>query len=215
MSSARSITLTKDQRLALEGGVSVHFSNVVVEEIAASPDGTYAAGSGITLALVFEGVGRSARRELGLLSSGYTSTPAAWFDRMRITVVDVKDPHRNPRVELIAERVTDRVRPGAPIVVTLERGGEVVLEGATMKFLGHSTKHIGPGEEAPLLVAVEYRDSSGHAERFEGHVGTEDRPRSFRWRDYQFTILEHAYDMMMKLSIERLELEDVLRRARA
>lgn len=209
--SSSSTTLAPGERLELGGGVTVHFSGVVVEEIAASPDGSYPAGSGVTLALIFEGRGAPVSREISLLSPGYDSVREAWFDRYRVGVVDVNDPIRAPRLDLVAERITDRVRPAAPIVVRVERGGEVALGAARMTFLGHSTKHIDAGESPPLMVAVEYQAPGAAPERFETNVGTDDRPQRWSWRDYLFTIDAHAYDAWMQLSITRLELEPVQR----
>lgn len=206
---AKRTTLAPDERLALGGGVTVHFSRVIVEEIAASPGGDYPAGSGITTSLIFEGLGAPVSREISLLSPGYESVREAWFDRYRIEVVDVLDPTRAPRLELVAGRLTDRVRPGEPRVVRVERGGEVALETANMTFLGHSTKHIDAGESPPLMVAVEYQTTRSAPERVETNVGTEDRPQRWSWRDYLFTIDAHAYDAWMQLSIARLELEPV------
>lgn len=207
--AAASVPLVKDQRLALGGGVTVHFTDVVVEAIEASPDGAYPGGSGITLALIFEGMGAPERREISLLSAGYASVPAAWFDRYRVTVTAVEDPLRAPRLRVVAERVGERVRPGAPRSVRVERGGEVALEDATMVFLGHSSKHSDGREPSPLMVAVEYRAPGGPPDRSERNVGADDRPQRWSWRDYRFTIAAHAYDAWMQLSIERLELEPV------
>ncbi|MBZ5710132.1 hypothetical protein [Nannocystis pusilla] len=209
---ASTTTLAPDERLALGGGVTVHFSSVVVEQIAASPDGSYPAGSGVTLALIFEGVGAPVSREISLLSPGYESVREAWFDRYRVRVVDVLDPTRAPRLVVVAEQVTDRVRPGEPLAVRAARGRDVDLETARMTFLGHSTRHIDAGESPPLMVAVEYHVLRAAPERLETNVGTDDeRPRRWRWRDYLFTIDAHAYDAWMQLSIARLELEPVPR----
>ncbi|WAS91056.1 hypothetical protein [Nannocystis punicea] len=204
-------TLAPNERLALGGGVTVHFSNVTVESIAASPDGSYPAGSGITLALIFEGLGAPVSREISLLSAGYESVREAWFDRYRVEVVEVEDPTRAPRLVVVAEQVTERVRPGEPIAARVQRGGEVELGSTRMKFLGHSTKHIEAGEPPPLLVAVEYQPFRAAPERLETHVGTEERPQRWRWRDYLFTIEAQAFDAWLQLSIARLELEPVQR----
>lgn len=204
-------TLAPEQRLALGGGVTVHFKDVVVEDIAASPDGSYPAGSGVTSTLIFEGSGEPVRREISLLSPGYTSVREAWFERTRVTVLDVKDPLRAPRLVVTAEQVSDRVRPGAPIVARVERGGELALGAATFVFHGHTSKHIDAGERPPLLVAGEYRAPGAEPERFEINVGADDRPQQWSWRDYRFTITAHAYDAWMQLSIARLELEPVRR----
>lgn len=205
-STAPPISIAANQRLALGGGVTVHFTGVVVEEIAASPDDNYPGGSGITLALIFEGMGAPQRREISLLSAGYDSVREAWFDHYRVTVVDVQGPLRAPQLEIFAERVTDRVRTGTPMAARIERGAHLELGSATMTFHGHSTKHIDQGELPPLMVAVEYRAPGGPPERFEHNVGTEDRPQRWTWRDYRFTSVEHAYDAWMQLSIDRLEL---------
>ena len=203
------ITLAPDQRLALGGGVTVHFTGVVVEEIAGSPDGAYPAGSGVTLALIFAGIGAPERREISLLSAGYDSLHEAWFDRFRVTVVDVKDPLRAPRLELIAEQVSDRVRPGAPITARLERGAELALEAATMTFRGHSAKSVAAGESQPLVVHVDYRAPGAPPESAAYNVGPDDRPQRWRWRDHEFTITAHAYDAWMQLAIARLELAPI------
>lgn len=202
-------TLHANERLPLGGGVTVHFKNVTVESIEASPDGSYPAGSGVTLALVFEGVGAPVSREISLLSAGYESVREAWFEGYRVEVVEVEEPTRAPRLVVIAEQVSDRVRPGEPRTVRVQRGGEVELGATRMRFLGHSTKHIDAGESPPLLVAVEYQPPRAEPERFETNVGTEAGPQRWRWRDYRFTIEAHAFDAWMQLSIARLELEPV------
>jgi len=209
LATAPTVTLGRDQRLTLGGGVTVHFNDLIVEEIAASPDGHYPGGSGITLALIFEGLGAPARREISLLSAGYDSVREAWFDHYRVTVVDVKDPLGDPQLAVIAERIGDRVRADASIAVRVERGAEIALGTATMTFHGHSSKHTREGEQSPLMVAAEYRAPGAPPERFERNVGTEDRPQRWSWRDYRFTIDSHAYDEWMQLSIERLELEPI------
>ncbi|MBK8261677.1 MAG: hypothetical protein IPK80_10090 [Nannocystis sp.] len=199
-------TLAPNQRLALGGGVTVRFSGVTVESIEASPDGSYPGGSGVTLVLVFEGSAAPVRREISLLSAGYDSIREAWLDTYRVEVIEVEDPTRAPRLVLIAERVTDRVRPEQPLRVRVQRGGEVALGSTRMKFLGHSTKEIDAGESPPLLVAVEYQPLRGELERLETHVGADVNPQRWRWRDYLFTIDSYAYDAWMELSIARLEL---------
>lgn len=199
-------TIVEGERLALGGGAFVRFTSVVVEDIAASPDGVYPGGSGITLALVFEGVGAPVRRAISLLSAGYQSVSTAWFEDRRVTVVAVEDPLRTPRVVLLAERATDRPRPGTPVVKRLVVGDELALDGARIKFLGHSDKHVSKGPP-PILLALEIREGRAPPVRSESHVGTEDQPTSWSWHDYRFTILEHAYNATMRVSIDRLELE--------
>jgi hypothetical protein len=203
---ARPTTLAPNQRLALGGGLTVHFSGVTVESIEASPDGSYPGGSGVTLMLVFEGLAAPVRREISLLSAGYESMREAWLDLYRVEVLEVEDPTRAPRLVLFAQRVTDAVRPEQPLRVRVQRGGEVALGSTRMKFLGHSTKEIGADESPPLLVAVEYQPLRGEPERLETNVGTDAGPQRWRWRDYLFTIEAYAYDAWMELSIARLEL---------
>lgn len=203
------ITLAQGQRIALGDGVTVRFTGVVVEAIEGSPDGAYPAGSGVTLALIFEGIGAPERREISLLSAGYDSLREAWFDRFRVTVVEVKDPLRAPQLEVIAEQVSDRVRPGAPITARLEKGGELPLGAATMTFRGHSTKIVGPGESQPLVVHVDYRAPGAPPESSSYNVGPSGEPRRWRWRDHQFTVTAHDYDTWMQLAIDRLELAPI------
>lgn len=210
-SPAPRMTLAPNERLPLGGGVTVHFEGVTVESIEASPDGSYPGGSGITLMLIFEGMGAPVRREISLLSAGYESVREAWFERWRVEVVEVEDPSRKPRLVVTAEQVTERVRPGQPIAARLQRGAEIELGSTRMKFLGHSTKQIEAGEAPPLLVALEYQPFRAEAERFELHVGTEARPQGWSWRDYRFNVEAQAYDAWVQLSIARLELEPVRR----
>lgn len=102
---------------------------------------------------------------------------SAWFEDRRVTVVDVEDPLSAPR------SCCSRI-----------------------KFLGHSDKRVSEGIP-PILLALEIREGSALPERSESHVGTEDPLTGCRWHDCRFTILENAYNAMMRASIERLDVE--------
>lgn len=204
------LTLARDQRVPLQlgGTATLRYENLVLEDIAASPDGSYPAGSGITLDLILDGGATPERVPLTLLSSGYRSRPCAWFGEFRVTLIDVKDPHRAPRVELALERVSARTRPGAPQVVRVEVGQSIPLDDEVrVEFLGNSTKHIDPGEKPPLMVALRYHVPGEPPLSTEFNVGSDDKPQTWIWRDYHFTILASGYNASMQVAVARLQLD--------
>lgn len=204
------LVLTREQRAPIELGATatLRYEGLVVESIAAGPSAAYPAGSGLSLTLVLEGGARAERQTVSLLSEGYTSRPVAWFGSHRVTLLDVKDPEREAKVELVVERVSDRARPGAPVVARVEVGQSITLDdGVRVEFLGNSTKEIGEGEAAPLLVALRYLVPGEEPRASESSVGSDGGPLGWTWRDYRFVIVEHAYAAWMKLSIERLVLD--------
>ena len=204
------LTLAREQRVPLQpgGAATLRYDNLVLEDIAASPDGSYPAGSGITLDLILDGGAAPQRVPLTLLSSGYRSRPSAWFGEFRVTLLDVKDPHRAPRVELALERVSARLRPGAPQVVRVDLGQSIALDDdIRVEFLGHSTKHIDKGEPPPLMVALRYHVPGEPPLSTEFNVGSDDRPQTWTWRDYHFTILASGYNAYMQLALARLQLD--------
>ncbi len=198
--------LAANQQLTIGPGVTLRYDNLVIEEIAAGPSSAYPAGSGLTLTLIVDGLNGPIRRSVSLLSEGYTSKREAWFDRFRVTVNDVTSPHRDAVVELVVEQVTDRA--GTPTSANVVKGGSVALGTASMFFRGHGSKHIGPGETSPLMVALEYSVPGEEPERVELNVGTGPR-HSWRWRDYELTVLAHEFDAWMRLQIARLQLAPV------
>jgi hypothetical protein len=198
--------LAANQQLTIGPGVTLRYDNLVIEEIAAGPSPGYPAGSGLTLTLIVDGLNGPIHRSVSLLSEGYTSKREAWFDRFRVTVNDVTSPHRDAVVELVVEQVTDRAGP--PTNANVVKGGSVALGTASMIFRGHGSKHIGPGETSPLMVALEYSVPGEEPERAELNVGTGPRP-SWRWRDYEITAIAHEFDASMSLQIARLQLAPV------
>jgi hypothetical protein len=208
MTTVPNLVLTHEQRAPLYLGstATIRHDGLVIEDIAASPDGAYPAGSGISLTLIVEGGPSPIRRSVNLLSSGYTSRAAAWFGDIRVTLLDVKDPHkREARVELLVERITGDVVPGAPVLVRVAAGGTFELDADTrIEFLGNSTKTISKGDQPPLMVALRYLVAGEEPEKTEFNAGT--GPYAWDWRDRRFTIVDHAYDQWMQLKIERLRL---------
>ena len=204
------LTLAREQRVPLQpgGAATLRYDNLVIEDIAASPDGSYPAGGAITLDLILDGGAAPQRVPLTLLSSGYRSRSSAWFGEFRVTLLDVKDTHRAPRVELALERVSARLRPGAPQVVRVELGQSIALDDdIRVEFLGHSTKHIDKGEPPPLMVALRYHVPGEPPLSTEFNVGSDDRPQTWTWRDYHFTILASGYNAYMQLVLARLQLD--------
>jgi len=206
------LSLTRGQRVTLElgGSETLGFEDVVVESIEAGPSEAYPAGSGVSVTLIVEGGRSPERRQVSLLSSGYRSHPVAWFGPYRVTLVDVKDPHRAAQVDLVVERVSERSLPGEPVVVRVEAGQSITLgDAARVEFLGHSTKHIDAGERPPLMVALKYHIPGEAPLSTEFNVGTDDRPQTWTWRDYRLTIVEYVYNAWMRVSVERLALDRV------
>jgi hypothetical protein len=93
--------------IALDGETSLRLADVTIEQIEASPTDpeSYPAGSGISVTLVAERAGQEQRATLTLLSAGYESRPQASLHGYRITLLDVEEPHRSPRVALLVEPV--------------------------------------------------------------------------------------------------------------
>lgn len=210
MTAAPNLVLTSPEERAplLPGGAAtLRYDNLVIESIEASPDGNYPAGSGITLTLHRDGGPGPLARQVSLLTPGYTSHAAAWFDDVRVTLLGVKDPHnKTPRVELQVERVTGEPL-GEPREVRTIKGGAIDLDvGARVEFLGNSTKSISAGEPPPLLVAVRYVVSGEEPETSEFNVGPDHSPQTWTWRDHRFTIIKYAYNEWMQLKIQRLRL---------
>lgn len=210
MNAAPNLVLTSlDQRATLIPGttLTLRYDNLVIESIEPSPDGNYPAGSGITLNLHREGGAPPLRRNVSLLSSGYTSRNAAWFDDVRVTLLDVKDPQqKSARVELLVERVTAEPA-GDAREVRVTRGQSLELAPDTrVEFLGNSTKEISAGERPPLLVAVRYLVSGEEPVSSEFNVGPDDTPQIWTWRDQRFTVLKYAYNEWMQVKVQRLRL---------
>lgn len=97
-----------DETVALDDATSLRVVDVIIEEIEASPEDpqSYPAGSGIsvTVVVVVRG-GQEQRATLTQLSVGYESQAQGSLHGYRITLLDVEQPHRSPRVALAIERV--------------------------------------------------------------------------------------------------------------
>lgn len=95
------------ETIALDGETSLRVDDVIIEEIAASPDDpqSYPAGSGISVRVVLVRGGEEQRATLTQLSAGYESRGAGSLHGYRVTLVEVEQPHRSPRVALAVERV--------------------------------------------------------------------------------------------------------------
>lgn len=96
-----------DEAVALDGETSLRVADVVIEEIAASPSDSqsYPAGSGISVTVVATRAGQELRATLTVLSAGYESRAQGVLHGYRVTLLDVEQPHRSPRVALAIERV--------------------------------------------------------------------------------------------------------------
>lgn len=95
------------ETIALDGETSLRVDDVIIEEIAASPDDpqSYPAGSGVSVRVVLVRGGEEQRATLTQLSAGYESRGAGSLHGYRVTLVEVEQPHRSPRVALAVERV--------------------------------------------------------------------------------------------------------------
>lgn len=95
------------ESIALDGETSLHVADVTLEEIAASPEDpqSYPAGSGISVTVVAVRGGQEQRVTLTQLSAGYESRTEGSLYGYRITLLDVEQPDRSPRVALRVERV--------------------------------------------------------------------------------------------------------------
>lgn len=94
------------ESIALDSETSLHVADVTVEEIAASPEDpqSYPAGSGISVTVVAVRGGQEQRVTLTQLSAGYESRTEGSLHGYRITLLDVEQPDRSPRVALRVER---------------------------------------------------------------------------------------------------------------
>lgn len=99
------------QEIALGGEISLddetllRVTDVVVEQIEASPDDprSYPSGSGVSVTLAARRGAEEQRVTLTLLSAGYESQPEGVLHGYRITLLDVEDPDRSPRAVLAIE----------------------------------------------------------------------------------------------------------------
>jgi hypothetical protein len=96
-----------DETVALDAQTSLRVADVVIEEIAASPDDpqSYPAGSGISVTVVATRGEQELRATLTVLSAGYESHAQAVLHGYRVTLLDVEQPHLSPRVALAIARV--------------------------------------------------------------------------------------------------------------
>lgn len=208
-STGPNLTLTGEQPQPLWPGstAKIHCEGIAIKTLAGAGD-AHPGGNGVSMTLVVEGGAAPIRRMVSLRPPGHTSRSHAWFDDTRVTLLDVEDPYeKGARTLLRVERVTDRARPGPTTAVRVMRGqGFDLDDDVRVEFLGNSTKEISRGERPPLRVAVRYLVPGEQPDAGEFNVGSEDRPQSWRWRDYRFTITDHAHDEWMQLAIDRLEL---------
>lgn len=203
------VTLVQGQRVAIARDRTLRFDNLVIEEIAGSPDGSYPAGSGLTLVLLVEITGQAEplRRTVSLLSTGYTSQREAWFDDFRVTLIDVQQPHTAARVALAVEQVSEHAQSAPASVTRVERGQALPLDGqTTLVFVGNTTKRTSVDQPLPLMLTVEYHVPGEDPALEHLNLGDELHPRQWIWRDFRFTIVEHAFNAWMRVSVERLQL---------
>jgi hypothetical protein len=199
---------TQRAPLALGHTALLRYDGLAVESLAASPDGAYPGGSGVSLTLYLEGGPAPLRRDLSLLSPGYTSRDRAWFGDHRVTLLDVKDLYtKSTRVELLVERVTGEPLPGPATAARVVRGDSVELDADTrLEFLGNPARQVAAGERSPRTIAVRYHVGGEQPESAELDVGPDGSRRSWDWRDWRFTVTAHAHDEWLQLEIRRLRL---------
>jgi hypothetical protein len=99
------------QEIALRGEIALdhetllRVTDVIVEQIEASPDDpqSYPSGNGISVTLAALRGAEEQQATLTLLSAGYESQPEGVLHGYRITLLDVEDPDRSPRAVLAIE----------------------------------------------------------------------------------------------------------------
>lgn len=204
--------LSPQQPAPLDEGTTIEVEGVVIESIEASPEDpeAYPAGSGIDVTVVIRQGSYEQRAELGLLSAGYDSHPVAWLEDARVTLLDVADPHRAPRVSLLVERVSDQETGEPPERVRVTKDQEAQLaDGTGLTLLGHGHKHTMEGQRSPLLIAVRWHEPGFPPDDQHTSVGPDEDEQRWPWRDRVIEVLDYRYDQWMELSITRRRLERV------
>ncbi len=211
---AEVVPITLELRKPVDlGEGTVELTDMVVEEIAASPDDpeSYPSGSGVVVTVVLRGTALS----LSQLSAGYTSTTSKWADEYRVTLLKAKSG-RAPTATIQLERAST-TSPTKSRSIRVNRGAVASLGGQQrMRFVAHGHKRTHAGQASPLILHLEFfqsaaEDGSGTVsdrEEFSRNLFTAES-KMFTWRNWQFVLEDHAYDEWMQLTVTELPLVPV------
>ncbi len=186
--------------IELPDGTSLVVEDIMIEHIEPAPDdlAAYPGGSGATVRITVRGEVVT----LTKLPAGYDGSPVAWLDDLKIELHDTDGKVAQLSVHRITSRAlaTERVR--------VQRGERVRLHDMVdFTFVSHSHKSVGPGQESPLMVNVDYHDGHPYPRTHSLFLPGE---ASWAWQDLRFTLAEHQYDEFMVLTVDRLALERLL-----
>ena len=195
------IELGKPVPVGDDVGTTITLTNYIVEAIAASPGGSYPAGSGTTLHITIAGE----PLQLTELSAGYESQRVAWTSAYRVELVSHSD--KPPRASVLVDEIGREPLAGSTRQARVERGKTVALgDGLALRFTGHGHKMVqAGGPPSPLIVRVEYLSGIQPLEAKSYNLDLPEES-TWRWRDRHFRLGEHGYDSFMVLEVGRLPL---------
>lgn len=186
--------------------------DIVVESIEASPDGSYPAGSGITVSLVMTRDTFELPFELSLLSAGYASHTVGWVEDHRFTLLGVEDPLGKPAVSLVVQRVINTKTDNPPDRGRISKDHPLTLhDGVEVTFLGHSHKRTHAGQTSPLMISLQWLAPDAKPVQDGTSLYPTKGDRSWRFRDRDVTLDDHRYGDWMDLTIQRLQLQRIER----
>jgi len=125
-----------------------------------------------------------------------------------VMLVGCAGPAAIPSVEKAAPDMpvtkTPGTKPSEAKTFTIRKGETLdALDGlrVTFKGHGHKTMMVG-GPTSPLIIYLAF-EYDGKTAEHEYHVYDHDHARGFEWNNFVFELLEHHYDVWMKLSVRR------------
>lgn len=204
----RTIELKRGKRVEVHHEIGVIFvlKHVVVEQIAASPDGKYPAGSGVCVTLQLEdGYGHAGEEELCRLTPPYGFREFMYFQGRRIRWVDLRSPLREPILVLEVQKLSPKDYDALGTFV-LDRGKPVVIDDdMTVTLAAHGHKRTRPGKRSPLILTLDYTQrgketASGIREKI--WLGDESRSSWHRGR-YRFELVDNSYNRSTKVTVRR------------
>lgn len=197
--------LRPDVPLTLDDGTTLMVEMVVAEQIEASPEGDYPAGSAISVPLVLRRGSYEERASLLDITEGYDAQMVAWLAEYRVELVEVREFHRDPQVHLVIETVADTRTDAAPTRIRIERGQTVQLgETEALEFTGHGHKRTFEGQDSPLIISMRWHASGAEPVDHSVNLETSRGDRSWRFRDHEVTLREWEYDAWMELEVHAL-----------
>jgi hypothetical protein len=179
----------------VDRGHTLRLDDVIEEAIAAAAGDkkAYPAGSGLTLTLSWDGQGQTFSK----LSAGYEGVDEIWVEgyRLRLGRIQVQP--------LRVEIYVDRIDPGQETAISIKKGETLRLDGQFhMRFDSHSHKRTRMGgPSSPLMINLIFLQGDVPVESKTFYVHEEDA-RSFKWRNFTFTLGPYQYDAFMELKMD-------------